>query len=451
MNWPRTQELSYSHLMRFIADYVAQLPYALYLKGNGSQANSGRYSMLTAQPYMRFEGQQGQVEVTHPNGDTSYHSSCPFELLKQYMPEPTHCDLPMTGGLMGYWAYELGSVLEPSVPRRVDDLQLPDMQLGLYDWVILIDEQEKTAQLIQQGLHPNAEQVWQRNCETFTRDTLHCESKNFEFMGELQSNMSFAQYQRAFKQVKHHLQQGDCYQVNLAQRFSAAFKGSYWGLFCEMNRINPAPFSAFMRLPNSAIISCSPERFLSYKNGIVETKPIKGTLPRECDPIELINSEKDRAENLMIVDLMRNDIGKVCKPGSVQVPKLFEIESYTSVHHLVSTVTGELLDDLSAIDLLKACFPGGSITGAPKISAMQKIANLEPNARHTYCGSIGYIDYAGNMDTSIAIRTGVATRNNFYVWAGGGIVNDSICEAEYQECFDKIKPFMQIIEQAYSV
>jgi para-aminobenzoate synthetase component 1 len=445
MSWPRTHKLSYSQAIGPLADYIAQLPFALYLKGSGSQANSGRYSMLCAQPYMRFELQQGRLQVTHNDGKLQQHHGCPFAALKSYLPAPVASDTPLSGGLMGYWGYELGSTIEPSVPYHFDDITMPDMLLGLYDWVIVIDEQEKTAELIQQGLHPQAEQVWQRNLQTFSRDKLFSESKDFAFTGKIASNMSYAQYQRAFNQIKHHLQQGDCYQVNLAQRFCAPFSGSYWGLFCEMNRRNPAPFSAYMRLPNSAIISCSPERFLSYRDGEVQTKPIKGTLPRARDPVELQNSEKDRSENLMIVDLMRNDIGKVCKPGSVQVPKLFDIETYTSVHHMVSTVTGELGDHLSALDLLQACFPGGSITGAPKVSAMQKIAALEPHARHIYCGSLGYIDYAGNMDTSIAIRTGVATQDNFYFWAGGGIVMDSACKSEYQECFDKVIPFTELI------
>lgn len=445
MNWPRTLTLPYSHLVGFLGDYIAQLPYALCFKSGGLEGNSGRYTVLAAQPYMRFESEQGRVRRIDAQGLTHKHTGCPFELIKAHMPAPVASDLPFTGGLMGYWGYELGSALEPSVPRSLDDIAMPDMLLGLYDWVIVVDEQAKTAELIQQGLHPQAEQIWERNVETFTRARLHTEPKDFEIAGEAQSNMSYAQYQRAFEQVQYHLQQGDCYQVNLAQRFNVPFKGNYWGLFCEMQQRNPAPFSAFMRLPHSAIISCSPERFLSYKKGRVETKPIKGTLPRDQNPELLSNSEKDRAENLMIVDLMRNDIGKVCKPGSVCVPKLFDIESYTSVHHLVSTVQGELQDNLSAIDLLKACFPGGSITGAPKISAMQKIANLEPHARHIYCGSLGYINYAGDMDTNIAIRTGVATQNNFYFWAGGGIVADSQCAQEYQECFDKIKPFMELL------
>jgi para-aminobenzoate synthetase component 1 len=208
-----------------------------------------------------------------------------------------------------------------------------------------------------------------------------------------------------------------------------------------------------LNLPEVQILSSSPERFLKLHHGIVETKPIKGTRPRKADEVEnhqqiqdLMNSNKDRAENVMIVDLLRNDISKSCEAGSVRVPKLFDIETYTTVHHLVSTVTGRLAKNQHAVNLLRSCFPGGSITGAPKIRAMEIIEELEPHRRGVYCGSIGYIGFDGNMDTNIAIRTLVHSNNTIRFWAGGGIVNDSVMLEEYQESFDKAAAMLQLLK-----
>ncbi|MFZ2405614.1 MAG: aminodeoxychorismate synthase component I, partial [Methylobacter sp.] len=258
----------------------------------------------------------------------------------------------------------------------------------------------------------------------------------------------------AFDRIKHYLKEGDCYQVNLAQRFVAACEGDPWTAYQTLRKLNAAPFSCYLNLPEVQVLSSSPERFLKLTDGVVETKPIKGTRPRKPDYAEdqqqiknLQASNKDRAENLMIVDLLRNDISKTCKSGSVKVPKLFDVESYATVHHLVSTVTGILAENQHALDLLKSCFPGGSITGAPKIRAMEIIEELEPNRRGVYCGAIGYIGFNGNMDTNIAIRTLVHSQNTIRFWAGGGIVNDSVVEEEYQESFDKAAAMLDLLRQ----
>jgi len=218
--------------------------------------------------------------------------------------------------------------------------------------------------------------------------------------------------------------------------------------------LNAAPFSGYLNFPEVQVLCSSPERFLQVRGGVVETKPIKGTRPRKLDDAEdqaqiatLVASLKDRAENLMIVDLLRNDLSKTCRKGSVKVPKLFAVESYATVHHLVSTVTGVLDQSRHAVDLLRSCFPGGSITGAPKIRAMEIIEELEPNRRGVYCGAIGYLSFAGNMDTNIAIRTLVHSHGNIRFWAGGGIVNDSVLDEEYQECFDKAEALMNLLQQ----
>jgi para-aminobenzoate synthetase component 1 len=266
--------------------------------------------------------------------------------------------------------------------------------------------------------------------------------------------MTRESYGEKFRQVQAWLQSGDCYQVNLAQRFQARYQGDEWQAFVHLNHANRAPFSAFIRLDDGAILSLSPERFIQISADVIQTRPIKGTLPRHQDPQEdarqaekLAASPKDRAENVMIVDLMRNDIGRVAVPGSVRVPELFVVEPFPAVHHLVSTVTATLPTTLHASDVLRAAFPGGSITGAPKIRAMEIIDALEPQRRNAWCGSIGYLSFCGNMDTSITIRTLTAWQGQLYCSAGGGIVADSEEEAEYQETFDKVNRILQQLEK----
>ncbi len=266
--------------------------------------------------------------------------------------------------------------------------------------------------------------------------------------------MDKAVYQQAFTRIKHYLAEGDSYQVNLAQRFSSPCQGNSWAAYLSLREINSAPFSAFLNLPKLQVLSSSPERFLKVTGNEVETKPIKGTRPRLANTADdqqqmaaLSESKKDRAENVMIVDLLRNDISKNCREGSVKVPKLFEVESFATVHHLVSTVKGVLAEGQHALDLLRSCFPGGSITGAPKIRSMEIIEELEPHRRGVYCGSIAYIGFNGNMDSNIAIRTLVHSDNTIRFWAGGGIVNDSEMEAEYQESFDKAAALLNLLER----
>lgn len=265
--------------------------------------------------------------------------------------------------------------------------------------------------------------------------------------------MTRAQYGEKFRQVQRYLHSGDCYQVNLAQRFQAHYQGDEWLAFVRLNHANRAPFSAFLRFEEGAILSLSPERFIQLENQHIQTRPIKGTLPRldspDADRLQaqtLANSPKDRAENLMIVDLMRNDIGRVAVPGSVNVPELFVVEPFPAVHHLVSTITAHLPETLHAADLLRAAFPGGSITGAPKVRAMEIIDELEPQRRNAWCGSIGYLSFCGNMDTSITIRTLTAVDGQIYCSAGGGIVADSQEDAEYQETFDKVNRILHQLE-----
>lgn len=364
-----------------------------------------------------------------------------------------HHDLPFVGGAVGHFSYDLGRRFETLPSQTQDEIELPEMAIGLFDWAVIIDKIAGRVELVVQG----DESRWQQRFEWLQNQIGHhrSQSQPFALTSAWQQNTSKAAYREAFAKVQEYLRAGDCYQINLTQRFKASYQGDEWQAYQQLRAANQAPFSAFIRLPDAALLSVSPERFLSVDGKQVQTKPIKGTRPRHQDPQqdkananELAHAPKDRAENLMIVDLLRNDLGRAAAPGSVRVPELFAIESFAAVHHLVSTVTAELAEGVGACDLLRGAFPGGSITGAPKIRAMEIIEELEPYRRSLYCGSIGYLSCHGKMDTSITIRSLVAKQQNLYCWAGGGIVADSQVDAEYQECFDKLAKILPVLESA---
>jgi para-aminobenzoate synthetase component 1 len=323
------------------------------------------------------------------------------------------------------------------------------MSVGLYLDALIFDNQASEWFYVSQ---PNFDRL-----DTYLAaiNTQAAKVSPFKLTSEWQSNLDKTAYEKQFDKIQAYLKSGDCYQINLAQRFSAEFNGAPWSAYKTLRAHNKAPFAAFINHPCGSILSVSPERFILVEDGKVETKPIKGTLPRlkeataDKEQAEILkNSPKDRAENVMIVDLLRNDLGKVAKPGTVTVPKLFDIESFPAVHHLVSTVQSELAEGKTAIDQLEAAFPGGSITGAPKIRAMEIIEELEPHRRSVYCGSIGYISACGKMDTSITIRTLVCSEDKIHCWAGGGIVADSKAALEYQETLDKVNKILPILSNS---
>ncbi|MDD4977210.1 MAG: aminodeoxychorismate synthase component I [Gallionella sp.] len=376
-----------------------------------------------------------------------------FELLKSELIEPVTPikDVPFAGGVLGYWSYDLARSMEGVPELAVDAEQLPLMMVGVYDWALLVDHQQQRCRLVSHLRFPETRQLLD-DIARVLKSPLMAVTTPFQVQSEVQSNFNSERYAQAYAQVQAYLQSGDCYQINLAQRFSATATGDAFAAYLHLREISPAPYAAFLDFPSVQILSASPERFLSVQDGAVETKPIKGTRPRGIDAEsdsryarELASHPKDRAENLMIVDLLRNDLGKSCEPGSVVVPKLFEVESYTNVHHLVSTVRGVLKKGCSALDVLRDCFPGGSITGAPKHRAMNIIEQLEPHRRGVYCGVIGYIGFDGNMDSNIAIRTLVYSHGEIRCWAGGGIVADSLCDAEYQETLDKASAMLALL------
>lgn len=363
---------------------------------------------------------------------------------------------PFYGGAIGYFGYELGKRVEDLPNKAVDDLALPDMAIGIYEVALvtchdkretwLIDATGENDQLIDEWL-ALVNQYWH------SEDVNMLGQKPWTAISGLQENISKEEYKIKFDQVKRYLHEGDAYQINLTKRFSVKVEGCAWASYERMRQLSPAPFGAYMNFPFATILSNSPEQFVECYSQVVKTSPIKGTRPRDNEVLErdlelaeeLENSVKDRAENVMIVDLLRNDFGKICETGSVKVPQLFAVESFANVHHLVSQVTGKLKADANALGLLEASFPGGSITGAPKKRAMEIIDELEPHYRGVYCGAIGWVGFAGNMQTNIAIRTITYSKGTAYFSAGGGIVMDSICDEEYQEIRDKAAVMFGIV------
>ncbi|MDF2868008.1 MAG: pabB [Gammaproteobacteria bacterium] len=424
------------------------------LEGNLPQS---RYSIFTAMPYLTLTTLGYKTIISDLVGQQESTAE-PFELIKTYLNKKSIShSLPFPGGAIGYFSYDLARRYEklPSIAQH--DITIPDMLVAFYDWALIIDHQLQQAQLVR---HPEPElpdEQWQEivtKIESLVTIPVEFQSsETFQIQSPFISNLTQADYQAAFSRIQDYILAGDCYQVNLAQRFTAAVSGSPWAAYYRLSQQIQAPFSAFLQYDDFSILSMSPERFLKVCDGKVETKPIKGTRPRHANPHvdeqlakELSQSAKDQAENLMIVDLMRNDLSKVCKPGSVKVPQLFGLETFTTVHHLVSTITGELMDGKHAVDILQACFPGGSVTGAPKIRSMEIIEELEPHRRSVYCGSIGYIGFNGSMDTNIAIRTLIWTKAKLHCYAGGAIVADSKVDEEYQETLTKIERILRILQ-----
>ena len=457
---------------------IAHQPWAMFLDSGqminpatgkpGSQY--GRYDILVADPIITFSTHDALTTI-HAHGQTHTSSEDPFQLIKnalapyQVASLDTPRDFPFSGGAVGYFGYDLARRLEKLDSITQDDKAIAQMQVGIYDWAIVIDHRNKTAHLVSHGFDAKTREHWSGLCALFDtpNETHAVMAIEFEITSAVTSNMNKKAYQTAFNVIQRYIHAGDCYQVNLAQRFSAKARGNGWVAYRKLREVSPAPFMAYMNLGHLQVISGSPERFLQVVDGHVETRPIKGTRPRADDVAldqqyakDLQSSLKDKAENLMIVDLLRNDISKNCEIGSVKADKLFQLQSFANVHHLVSIVTGVLQQGRTAIDLLRGCFPGGSITGAPKLRAMQIIEELEPSRRGVYCGVIGYIGFDGNMDTNIAIRTAVyvtaegvaesAIEGEISFYAGGGIVADSDLEKEYSETLDKASGMLKMMQ-----
>ncbi len=452
---PARVELEYWPDTAVRVQRLASRPWFSFLDSCRFAPGSGRYDIVAWDPPVRLRT-RGATTLIEQGGVERHSDEDPFALLRAHLgPNVDGFDLPFCGGAIGAFSYDLARRWESLPATAARDIDLPEMAVGIHDRALVVDHQQQRAWFVHRGLSSQA--VAEALAlvaipRTLTPAVL---APRFVVTSAVAPDLGFAEYASAFARIKRYLADGDCYQVNYTQRFSARAAGDPFDAYLRLRRLNPAPFAAFMRLPEAALLSSSPERFIEVRGRAIETRPIKGTRPRAADrardqalAAELAASAKDRAENVMIVDLLRNDLGKTCAVGSVTVPTLCAVESYARVHHLVSRVRGELRADVDALQALRGCFPGGSITGAPKLRAMQIIEELEATRRGIYCGAIGYLSQDGQMDTNIAIRTLLYQNERLYCWAGGGIVMDSELEAEYQESLDKAAALLNVFADA---
>ncbi len=428
------------------------LDHSYILDSSLDENRLGRYSFIGAEPFEIVKGKDSNEDL--------------FEELRQKLIQykgKNNTDLPFVGGAVGYISYDACHYIETKLPRTaVDDIKIPDIYFGLYDWVIVVDNLMRKTYVATPGLNFSREESLVKNVRSKVEsaelegvDPICYEERDFPPVN-LKSNFTREEYYSTLEKIKDYIEAGDIYQANLTQRFEGDVPMTSYELYRDLRRVSPAPFGAFLNFEDVDILSNSPERFIQLRGDKIETRPIKGTRPRGRTPEEdryyreeLYNSEKDRAELLMIVDLERNDIGRVSKTGTVRVPELFKLEEYANVHHLVATVVGRLKEDKDAIDLIKATFPGGSITGAPKIRAMEIIDEVEPTQRNVYTGSIGYIGFEGSLDLNIAIRTMVKKGSRVYFQVGGGIVWDSDVSEEYEETFKKAGSIKKALRGQY--
>tara|TARA_R110001592_G_scaffold20926_9_gene84647 strand:+ start:33387 stop:34805 length:1419 start_codon:yes stop_codon:yes gene_type:complete len=429
---------------------VKHMPYSLFLDSADRKHPSSRYSFVMCQPIETIEAKDGKITVTNWEQRLSFDGQ-PFAVLQSRIKawvenaETVANMPPFQGGAAGLFGYDLGRYVEDLPDTAQSDNKVPDMAVGIYDQVLAHDYLMKKTYIFTHAHNENEANTKRAHfIDLITRDV---EPPPYQSCAlDWQSNFDKGDYIDTVKKVIDYIYDGDIFQANLSQRFTAQTPKDFDPFihYMHLRAVNPAPFATYMNLGDVKISSASPERFVTVKNKKVETSPIKGTRPRVADIIQdrankndLLSNEKDMAENTMIVDLLRNDLSKVCTPDSVEVVDLCKLESFVSVHHLVSHIRGQLTYNKGAIDLLRACFPGGSITGAPKIRAMEILEELEGIRRAAYCGSIGYIGFDDNMDTNILIRTLVYESRKISLQVGGGIVADSDPLAEYQETLDK--------------
>ncbi len=465
---PFVIELSETDPLR-IFSAVHHLPYALLLDSADHKHPAARYSYILHNPIKVVETEGGGAgngtKVSSLKGEERFTGD-PFAVLEARLATftdnaQTLPDLPpFQGGAAGLFGYDLGRALESLPDTARQNLDMPDMAVGIYDQVIAFDHKLDKAWIITHATDETEAAIKQR---TILRalENAAMPAPFSPLSLDWTSSFEADEYIQAIERVIKYIHAGDIFQANIAQRFTADLPANFNAFthYCRLRKMNAAPFASYFNLGDIKISSASPERFLTMQDGAVETRPIKGTRPHAHNEMmdktyreELLSSEKDRAENVMIVDLMRNDLSKICTPESVGVTGLCELESFASVHHLVSTVRGRLQEGKSAIDLLRACFPGGSITGAPKIRAMEIIEKMEGQRRGPYTGSIGYIGFNGTMDSSILIRTLVYQGDSVSLHAGSGIVADSNADSEYQETFDKADAMFRSFEDlAYEI
>ena len=481
---PLIEEIQTTHTPDTLAESLRGETGLVLLRTSAFDSPSARYSFVTANPFLIFRSSGSRCEITQletPNSksETRSHFGNPWHILDSLMARCElleEVDLPFPlGGCFGYWGYDLRNFVEPKLPRRAaNDLELPDCHVGFYDSLVVFDHQLNKTWIVSTGLAADGSRSESRAGERveFWRKALSSDLDQAEVLvqrqmrerkhtfipgqrsgAEVSSNLSRADFISAVTRAQNYIRAGDIYQVNLSHRLTAACDVSGWELFQQLGNVSPAPFSAFFDCGDFQIASSSPEQFLRMSGSQIVTRPIKGTRPRDSDPTrdaqlayELQTSAKELAELVMITDLLRNDLGRVCEYGSVQTPDLARLEKFAHVQHLVSTVEGRLRRDVTHFAALASCFPGGSITGAPKIRAMEIIDELEPLSRGPYCGCHGYLGFNRESHLSITIRTAICRDGFAHFNVGAGIVADSNPEAEYNETLAKAAGFLAALK-----
>jgi len=476
--YPLIEEVPTPEAPHGLFETIKDRPYSFFLDSGMDPGKLGRYSFLGCEPFLVVRSRGSEVIIHSEQGNEVRHGN-PFDvlgkLLEIYKLDHSLTPVPFVGGGVGYLSYDLCHFIERLPSTTTDDLKLPECYFAFYDGITAFDHLERKTYLVATGF-PELEEAqrlkrarlrieemkdWLRAaCTGQKQRTVKSGMPRRPRCQEavLRSNFTPEEYMKAVDRVREYIAAGDVFQVNLSQRFEVDLKISPYELYDRLRTVNPAPFASYLNFPGITIVSASPERFLRVRGDLVETRPIKGTRPRgrnhtedERLAQELVRSAKDLAENVMIVDLERNDLGRVCQYGTIKVTELAILETFPTVFHLTSTIVGRLRRDKSNIDLLKATFPGGSITGAPKVRAMEIIDELEPTKRSVYTGSIGYFSFDGNMDINIVIRTFLVKDGRAYFQVGGGIIYDSVPDSEYLETLDKARALIQALQLAPQV
>ncbi|HEY4415015.1 MAG TPA: anthranilate synthase component I family protein [Verrucomicrobiae bacterium] len=479
---PSVQEIQTSHTPESLVENLRGEQGIVLLRSHALASVSARYSFVTANPFLVFRSFGSRCEITPHSSPATHHFGNPWHLLDALMARYELLDeidspFPL-GGAFGYWGYDLKNFAEPKLPRRAaNDLELPDCHVGFYDSVVVFDHQIGKVFIISTGLNADGSRTGQRvqaqlefwNCllsdKTLSPSCSMHGKADFQAamsggpMAKPISNFTRDEFIAIVERAQCYIRTGDIYQVNLSQRLTIESEFSAWEFFQKLSAVSPAPFAAFLDCDDGSVAgrfqvaSSSPEQFLRLSGSHIITRPIKGTRPRDHDATrdaqlayELQTSAKELAELVMITDLLRNDLGKVCEYGSVQVPDLAKLEKFAQVQHLVSTVEGRLRRGVTHFAAFASCFPGGSITGAPKFRAMEIIDELELVSRGPYCGAIGYLGFNRESQLNIAIRTAVCAREKIHFNVGAGIVADSSPVAEYEETLAKAAGFLAALQ-----
>ena len=462
------ETLETAHTPESLGAALQDEPGRVVLRTGMFEVPSARYSIVTARPFQTFESMGSRCETRRSDGTREIQFGNPWAILgalSERCEILDEVDLPFPlGGIFGFWGYDLKGFVEPRLSRHaVHDLEIPDCRVGFHGSLVVFDHRLSTATIIATGLCPNgdrSEQTAREDLEWWRQRLTTPPSDDPEPVlarpsGEITASVTRAEFIRSVEAAQRWIRSGDIYQVNLSQRLSAPWTAGGWALFRRLLEVSPAPFSAFLDGEDFTIASSSPELFLRLSGSHVLTRPIKGTRPRSTDPVrdaqwmyELQRSSKEMAELVMITDLLRNDLGRVCEYGTVQVPELVRLERFTQVQHLVSTIEGRIRSSLTHLEVLESCFPGGSITGAPKIRAMEIIDALEPVARGPYTGCLGYLGFNRESQLSITIRSAITLNDRAWFHVGAGIVADSVPEAEYDETLAKASGLLRALQGA---